>query len=107
MIGRPELKYYEAGLDLGLSPDPAESFRLFQGLIRNEYGKLVEEYGLVRMDATDSLVSQQQLMRELVRPHLEGVARTSGAGLGDALKVAGLMGHYLGEGATTSAEDHS
>src|SRR5437773_9110244 len=30
--GRMQLKYYEAGLDLGLSPDPAESFRMFQGL---------------------------------------------------------------------------
>ncbi len=28
--GRPELKYYEAGMDLGLSEDPYQSFRLFQ-----------------------------------------------------------------------------
>src|ERR1700729_4145659 len=33
MDGRDELKYYEAGMDLGLSDDPEESFRLFQGLI--------------------------------------------------------------------------
>ena len=33
-VGRPELKHYEAGLDLGLSNDPYESFRRFQSLIR-------------------------------------------------------------------------
>ena len=45
-LGRDELKYYEAGLDLGLSQNPAKSFRLFQGIIRGEYGRLVDEFGL-------------------------------------------------------------
>ncbi|TME23950.1 MAG: dTMP kinase, partial [Chloroflexi bacterium] len=67
-IGRPELKYYEAGLDLGLHDDPYESFQKFQGLIQAEYNRLVDEFGLVRVDATESLVHQQQRMREIVRP---------------------------------------
>src|ERR1700737_3251101 len=46
-VGRGELKYYEAGLDLGLSNDPYESFRLFQGLIRAEYEDVINEFGLV------------------------------------------------------------
>ena len=29
--GRPTLKYHEAGMDLNLSKDPYESFRIFQG----------------------------------------------------------------------------
>ena len=29
--GRPALKWFEAGMDLGLSPDIYESFKLFQG----------------------------------------------------------------------------
>src|SRR2546425_1132349 len=29
--GRPQLKYFEAGMDLRLSTDPYESFRIFQG----------------------------------------------------------------------------
>jgi len=74
-VGRPELKFYEAGLDLGLSSDPYESFRRFQGLIRQEYECLVAEFGLARMDATESLVHQQQRMREMVRPYLEGAVR--------------------------------
>jgi len=30
---RPNLKYYEAGLDMGWSDDPEESFKTFQGLL--------------------------------------------------------------------------
>src|SRR5437667_2651299 len=30
LSGRPKLKYYEAGMDLGMSYDRAESFRLFR-----------------------------------------------------------------------------
>ncbi|MGH2524185.1 MAG: dTMP kinase, partial [Anaerolineales bacterium] len=45
LVGRPELKYYEAGLDLDLSRDPYESFRLFQGRILEEYEHIVQEFG--------------------------------------------------------------
>src|SRR5919198_1243924 len=45
LAGRPVLKFHEAGLDLGLSRDPAESFRLFQGRIKDEYSRLADEYG--------------------------------------------------------------
>jgi len=96
-VGRPQLKYYEAGMDLGLSHDPAESFRLFQGLIRREYEQVIDEFGLVRMDATESLVQQQQRMREIVRPHLEGALRQPNPSPEDALRVAGLLGHQQAE----------
>jgi dTMP kinase len=96
-VGRPELKYYEAGLDLGLSTDPYESFRLFQGLIRGEYEHVVNEFGLLRMDATESLVQQQQRMREIVRPYLEGAMRQPNPAPADALHVAGLLGHQQAE----------
>ena len=49
--GRPVLKYYEAGLDLGLSDDPYESYRIFQGRILREYDRLVDEFGLHVVDA--------------------------------------------------------
>jgi dTMP kinase len=97
-LGRPELKYYEAGLDLGLSHDPFESFRLFQGLIRSEYEQVVDEFGLVRMDATESLVEQQQRMRQIVRPYLEGAMRQPNPSPEDPLRVAGLLGHRQAEG---------
>jgi len=97
MDGRPKLKYYEAGLDMELSSDPEESFRLYQGLIRQEYERLVDEFGLVRMDATDPLIRQQQRMRDLVRPHLSGVMRFDGGEIHQALRDADLLGRYLGE----------
>ena len=95
--GRPELKYYEAGLDLELSSDAFDSFRIFQGLIREEYECVVNEFGLLRLDATESLVHQQQRMREIVRPHLEGAVRQPNPSPGDALHVAGLLGHQQAE----------
>jgi dTMP kinase len=93
--GRPSLKYYEAGMDLELSTDAAESFRIYQGLIRIEYDKLVDEFGLIRVDATQNLIRQQQMMRELVRPHLEGVMRFDGGGVNQVLQQEGLLGRYL------------
>ncbi|MBM3122968.1 MAG: dTMP kinase [Chloroflexi bacterium] len=93
--GRPALKYYEAGLDLGLSRNPAESFRLFQGLIKNEYDHLAEEYGMVRIDATLPLVAQQQQVRQIVRPYLQGLSPMKTTGLQDALKEPRLTGRYL------------
>jgi dTMP kinase len=95
MEGRPSLKYYEAGMDLELSDDEEESFRIYQGMIRAEYEDLVKEFDLVRMNATDTLVRQQKQMRELVKPHLKGVMRADGGGIRDALKEQGLFGRYL------------
>lgn len=97
VIGRPELKYYEAGLDLRLSTDPYESFRLFQGLIREEYDRLVNEFGLIHMDATESLITQQRRMREIVQPHLPGLMRLDKTGLTHALRTAGLPDHFIAQ----------
>src|ERR1700735_469235 len=49
---RDGFKYYEAGLDLGLTGDPEDSFRLFQGRILEEYEKMIPEFGLTVIDAT-------------------------------------------------------
>jgi dTMP kinase len=96
-VGRPELKFYEAGLDLELANDPYESFQRFQGRIREEYECVVSEFGLVRMDATESLIRQQQRMRELVRPHLDGAMRQPNPLPVDPWHVASLLGHHQAE----------
>jgi len=67
LSGRPELKYHEAGLDIGLSSDPVESFTLFQGLIKEEYDAMVDTDGLTVIDATRGIHEQQHYGRELVR----------------------------------------
>jgi dTMP kinase len=82
LSARPKLKFYEAGMDLRLSTDPTESYRLFQARIQQEYEGLVREYGLATMDGTLPVEVQQRALRELVRPHLGGVAGP-GAGLLD------------------------
>ncbi|MDP9295331.1 MAG: thymidylate kinase [Actinomycetota bacterium] len=99
MEGRPVMKYYEAGMDLGLSDDPQESFRLYQAMIRDEYERLVEEFDLVRIAATENIIVQQRRVRDLVLPFLEGVPRLSGSTTQEALREAGLVGRYLQRGA--------
>lgn len=104
LVGRPEIKFYEAGLDLGLSTDPYESFRLFQGRILEEYEQIVEEFGLGVIDATQPLVKQQDQLRALVKPHLDGALRIHARGWRDVLSEESLLGRYL-EGPGTSKSD--
>ena len=69
---RGQFKYYEAGMDMNLSPDITESFRIFQTRILAEYGKIVEEFNLLTMDATQDIEMQQEQMRALVEDALRG-----------------------------------
>ena len=64
--GREKIKFYEAGMDLGLSKDPVESFRLFQGKVLEEYDRLATEYGFEVIDGTRTINSQQQKVRAIV-----------------------------------------
>ena len=69
---RVKLKFYEAGMDLALSPNAAESFRIFQSRVLDSYDQLVDEYGLRVIDASGSITDQQHVVRKLVSGHLEG-----------------------------------
>ena len=68
--GRPNLKYYEAGMDLGFADDPEESFTIFQGKILEEYDRMVSEFGLTVIDASRSIERQQREMRLMISQHL-------------------------------------
>ena len=68
---RDGFKFYEAGLDLELSSDPEESFRLFQGRILDEYERMTPEFGLTVVDATLPVEVQQAQVRQIVNSHLE------------------------------------
>jgi dTMP kinase len=74
--GRNAIKYYEAGMDMGMSDDVEESFRMFQAHIIEEYEKMVSEFGLVVIDATRSIEEQQAEVRQLVSNALTGTKRT-------------------------------
>jgi len=67
LTGREALKYYEAGMDLGLHDDPKQSFRIFQSRVIEEYDKIAAEYELIVMDATESIKTQQALMRDVIK----------------------------------------
>jgi dTMP kinase len=68
--GRNAIKYYEAGMDLGLSRNIEESFRLFQGRILEEYDAMIPEMGFHVIDATGSIEEQQRQMRSIVMREL-------------------------------------
>ena len=64
-------KFYEAGMDLKLSNDPYESYMIFQGRVIKEYQKMVDEFGLVKIDATESIHKKQVKIRELLKEVLK------------------------------------
>ena len=70
MARRVKLKFYEAGLDMGWSSQPSESFRIFQSKVLDEYDRLVPEFGLSVVDATGSITEQQREFRALVSEKL-------------------------------------
>jgi len=81
--GRNAIKYYEAGMDLGLSQSIEESFRIFQGRILEEYESMIVEMGFRVIEATSSIEEQQRQMREIVLKEIgdsldSGVLRTEG-----------------------------
>ncbi len=64
---RAKIKFYEAGMDLGLSDNKITSFRLFQQMIVDEYEKMVPEFGLIKIDGTLPVQKQQKLVRTVVK----------------------------------------
>ncbi len=63
---REKLKYYEAGMDLGLSDNRVSSFRIFQQRIIDEYDAMTDEFGLTVIDGTLPVEVQQMQMRKIV-----------------------------------------
>ncbi|MGH9431974.1 MAG: dTMP kinase [Terriglobia bacterium] len=74
-VGRNGFKYYEAGMDLDLSEDPDQSFRIFQGRILDEYEKMIPEFDLTVIDAALPIEAQQVQMRQIVRGRLTQAKR--------------------------------
>ena len=60
-------KFYEAGMDLKISTDPYESYKIFQKRVNDEYKSMINEYGLVEIDANDSIHAKQVFFREKVK----------------------------------------
>jgi dTMP kinase len=69
--GRPELKWFEAGMDLQLSNDRYESFRIFQGHMLKKYLSMTEEFNFITVDANQPIETQQTFVRQTVATRLD------------------------------------
>lgn len=69
--GRPELKWFEAGMDLELSNDRYESFRIFQGRMLERYLSMEKEFQFIMVDANQPIETQQSFVRETVANRLD------------------------------------
>jgi dTMP kinase len=69
--GRPKLKFFEAGMDLRLSNDPYESFRIFQGRILQQYLAMSSEFKFVTIDANQRVEVQQAIVRQLISGRID------------------------------------
>ncbi|MDD5369650.1 MAG: dTMP kinase [Anaerolineaceae bacterium] len=69
---RASIKYYEAGMDLGLSDNRITSFRLFQQRIIDEYDGMVDEFGLTVVDGAAPVKEQQKEVRKITTRVLRG-----------------------------------
>ncbi len=72
LSGRAKLKYYEAGMDLGLSDNKVTSFRLFQQNIITQYDGMVDEFNFTVIDGMQPVEKTQKLVRQVVRNNLRG-----------------------------------
>jgi dTMP kinase len=72
LSSRTKIKYYEAGMDLGLSKDRLTSFRMFQKKVIQQYEKMVPEFNFAIIDGATSVEKQQKEVRAVVKKALEG-----------------------------------
>ena len=58
-------------MDLHLSTDPYESFRIFQGRILEQYLAMSTEFNFLVIDANERIETQQQIVRQLVQNKID------------------------------------
>src|SRR5213594_2014710 len=75
LVSRPKLKFYEAGMDLNLSNDIFESYRMFQARIIEQYELMAEQEGFTIIDGSLDIEEQQEKVRETVSQLLPATAK--------------------------------
>jgi dTMP kinase len=66
LIGRPQLKHFEAGMDLKLSPNIEESFRIFQSRLLEQYLAMSVDFGFRVINANERVELQQTIVRQII-----------------------------------------
>ncbi len=69
---RSKISYYEAGMDLGLSDQTEESYRRFQGRLKQAYDRMARTERFTILDARGSVETIQQSLRADLAPLLQG-----------------------------------
>ncbi len=64
-------KFYEAGMDMKLSNNPYKSYVMFQNRIVEQYREMIDEFGLIEIDATQEIHYKQNLIRQKVQEILD------------------------------------
>ena len=72
LAARSKIKFYEAGMDLGLADKKVTSFRVFQSRVIEEYEKMVNEFQFKVIDASLPVQEQQTIIRDLVNKTIRG-----------------------------------
>lgn len=72
LASRSKIKYYEAGMDLGLSDKKVPSFRIFQSRVIEEYENMIDEFDFEIIDATLPVQEQQATIRSHVNRTIRG-----------------------------------
>lgn len=66
-----QIKPYEAGMDLNISGDRVESFRVFQSRLIREFNLMADEFDFVTQEAKTGIVDLQSAIRTLVQKMLD------------------------------------
>jgi dTMP kinase len=85
LSGRPKLKYYEAGMDLNLSNDPYESYRIFQSRIIEQYNSLALSEDFTVVDGTMEIEEAQRMLRSQVTKLLPTLSISGNVGRHNAI----------------------
>lgn len=64
IIASQGFDYYESGRDIGFSTDFYESFKIYQTKILEEYNKMIEEYGFVKIDGDKSIGAIHEIIKD-------------------------------------------
>ena len=64
IIAAQGFDYYESGRDIGFSTDFYESFKIYQTKILEEYNKMIDEYGFVKVDGNKSVEDIHEYIKE-------------------------------------------
>ncbi|MEW5820851.1 MAG: dTMP kinase [Cyanobacteriota bacterium] len=71
IIATSGLDYHESGMDVGLSTDFYESFKIYQRRILAEYSKMTEEFNFITINGGQSPTTIQTQLRDKIKEQIE------------------------------------